>query len=125
MVLLLVILLQSVLANEYYISIRQEGENLLVNHIISLEEKQEISIRLPKTYEGLQSDNEFVISENYIKFNDEKIVFNYIQPKSDSFGRLDYFLLRFESSVKMSKCLIDFLVDKNYLLEKDMTSSAP
>jgi hypothetical protein len=118
----LIILLQSTLANEYYISVKQHKDNLIVNHIISLEKKQEISLILPKYYENLQSTKEFVILENTIIFNDIDVTFSYTQPRSDSFGKLNYFLIKFESNVKISKFVLDFLSDENYVVQKELIS---
>jgi uncharacterized protein YneF (UPF0154 family) len=122
MLVVLIVLLQSTLANDYYISAKQHKDNLLVNHIISLEEKQEISLVLPKHYENLQSTKEFIILEDTIIFNDKDITFSYIQPRSDSFGKLNYFLIRFETNVKISRFVLEFLSDENYAAKKELIS---
>jgi hypothetical protein len=119
---LVIVILQGAWANEYYMNLKQRGDNVLVNNFISLTTERSVSLKLPRGYKLLETENAFEINENFIEFHGERIIFSYVLLKSDSFSNLDYFFIPLESNTNFSTFLLDFILDENYLPKKELLS---
>jgi len=73
-----ILLVSSVSASSYNIEFNQIDSKLLVKHIISLDNEQEISINLPSDAYSLSSDNPYAINENILTITGKNIKVSYL-----------------------------------------------
>jgi len=75
---MLIFLISSVSASSYNIEFNQIDSKLLVKHIISLDNEQEISINLPSDAYSLSSDNPYTINEHILTMTGKNIKVSYL-----------------------------------------------
>jgi hypothetical protein len=103
-------------AATYDIEFNQYEEKVLEKHYIILDEKQEVSIQLPKDYESLEVENEHIIANGQIIVNDKEIIFSFVNTQSIDRGDHYYLTRKIAPGISLEKLSIDLILDEGFIV---------
>lgn len=117
-VLLLSLIILSSLGSsyDYYVSLDQQGDKVLVSHFAQLNNNSSFNIALPAGYYGFKSSNEYNLDDN-LTINGQKISFSYYL---DLINEANNQFVSFSvDSISQDRLFLDFFTDRE--LNKEFT----
>lgn len=111
--------IQGVFSSEYYVSVKQQEDKILVTHFISSDSLQEYTLILPESYSQINSNLNYTLSDNLVKINGDKILFSYLQENIDSSNSRLYFLINLKAS-DFSRISVDLFSEKGYSFDENL-----